>query len=142
MLKTAPDFRHTLPVRVYYEDTDAGGIVFFTNYLKFMERGRTEWLRSSGIDQSKVADEFQRVFIVTALDIRYKKPAKLDDLLEIHSAVTRMGRASLHFAQTITRDKELLAESNIQIGCIDTVNMRVAAIPDSVRIKFAAITQE
>lgn len=133
---------HTTTVRVYYEDTDAGGIVFFTNYLKFMERGRTEWLRSVGVDQSEVACTFQRVFIVTGLDIRYKKSAKLDDLLEIHSTVTRLGRASLHFAQSITRDGELLTESNIQIGCVDTVNMRVAAIPESIRIKFAVTTQE
>jgi len=142
MLITPPDFRHSMTVRVYYEDTDAGGIVFYANYLKFMERGRTEWLRSVGVNQSEVASEFQRVFIVTGLDIRYKKSAKLDDLLEINSAVTRLGRASLHFAQTITRDGELLTESNIQIGCVDTVNMRVAAIPESVRIKFAATTQE
>ena len=107
-----------------------------------MERGRTEWLRSLGIDQSDVAREFQRVFIVTGLDIRYKKSAKLDDLLEIHSVITRLGRASLHFAQTITRDGELLTESNIQIGCVDTVNMRVAAIPQSVRDKFAVTIQE
>ena len=142
MLITPPEFRHSMAVRVYYEDTDAGGIVFFTNYLKFMERGRTEWLRSLGIDQSDVAREFQRVFIVTGLDIRYKKSAKLDDLLEIHSVITRLGRASLHFAQTITRDGELLTESNIQIGCVDTVNMRVAAIPQSVRDKFAVTIQE
>lgn len=142
MLSASPDFRHSMTVRVYYEDTDAGGIVFFTNYLKFMERGRTEWLRSLGIDQSDVAREFQRVFIVTGLDIRYKKSAKLDDLLEIHSVITRLGRASLHFAQTITRDGELLTESNIQIGCVDTVNMRVAAIPQSVRDKFAVTIQE
>ncbi len=142
MLSASPDFRHSMAVRVYYEDTDAGGIVFFTNYLKFMERGRTEWLRSLGIDQSDVAREFQRVFIVTGLDIRYKKSAKLDDLLEIHSVITRLGRASLHFAQTITRDGELLTESNIQIGCVDTVNMRVAAIPQSVRDKFAVTIQE
>ena len=131
-----------MAIRVYYEDTDAGGIVFYANYLKFMERGRTEWLRSVGVNQSEVALEFQRVFIVTGLDIRYKQPAKLDDLLEINSAVTRFGRASLHFTQTITRHGELLAESNIQIGCVDTVKMRVAAIPESVRIKFAATTQE
>ncbi len=142
MLNQSPALRHSMTVRVYYEDTDAGGIVFYANYLKFMERGRTEWLRSAGVNQSEVANMFQRVFIVAGLDIRYKKPARLDDLLEIQSIVTKMGRASLHFAQQVLRDGELLAESNIQVGCVDTVNMRPAPIPESVRIKFAVTTQE
>lgn len=137
-----PIFKHRLSVRVYYEDTDAGGVVFYTNYLKFMERGRTEWLRSVGVNQSDVANEFGRVFIVAGLDIRYLKPARLDDMLQVDSAVTRMGRASLHFTQTISRAGELLAESNIQVGCVDTVKMRAAAIPETVRSKFEVITQE
>ncbi len=142
MLIQPPEFKHSMTVRVYYEDTDAGGVVFYANYLKFMERGRTEWLRAAGVNQSEVAKLFQRVFVVTALDIRYKKSAKLDDLLEIQSAVTRFGRASLHFAQTVLRSGELLVESNIQIGCVDTVKMRPAPIPESVRNKFAVTTQE
>ena len=137
-----PAFKHSFAVRVYYEDTDMGGVVFYANYLKFMERGRSEWLRAAGVNQSDVANMFQRVFVVTCLDIRYKKPAKLDDLLEIHSAVTRMGHASLHFAQKVLRSDELLVESTIQIGCVNTVNMRPAPIPESVRNKFAVIIQE
>lgn len=138
----SPAFRHRLEVRVYYEDTDAGGVVFYANYLKFMERGRTEWLRSVGVNQSQVARDFERIFIVAGLDIKYLKPARLDDVLQIDSAVTRMGRASLHFAQSVSRDGELLAQSNIQIGCVDRVKMRPAAIPEIVRSKFVVTTQE
>jgi acyl-CoA thioester hydrolase len=134
--------QHQLDVRVYYEDTDAGGVVFYANYLKFMERGRSEWLRSVGINQSDVAKEFGRIFIVAGLDIQYLKSAKLDDVLQINSTVTRIGRASLHFTQSVLRNGELLAQSNIQIGCVDTVKMRPAAIPEVVRSKFVVTTQE
>ena len=135
-------FQHSLTVRVYYEDTDMGGVVFYANYLKFMERGRTEWLRAVGVNQSELAAQEQRGFMVTALDIRYLKPARLDDLLQIESAITRMGRASLHFHQRICRNGELLTESNIKVCCVETVNMRIAAIPQSVRTKFVVTTQE
>ena len=137
-----PAFKHSFAVRVYYEDTDMGGVVFYANYLKFMERGRTEWLRAVGVNQSDLAVQEQRGFMVTELDIRYLKPARLDDLLQIESEVTRMGRASLHFHQTIYRNGELLSQSKIQVCCVETVNMRVAAIPQSVRSKFAVTIQE
>jgi acyl-CoA thioester hydrolase len=137
-----PSFKHRFAVRVYYEDTDMGGVVFYANYLKFLERGRTEWLRALGVHQSELATHEQRGFIVTELDIRYLKPARLDDLLQIETEVTRMGRASLHFNQRIIRGGELLTESNIQICCVETVNMRIAAIPESVRSKFAVTIQE
>ena len=137
-----PAFKHCFAMRVYYEDTDMGGVVFYANYLKFMERGRTEWLRALGVNQSDLAAHEQRGFMVTELDIRYLKPARLDDLLQIESEVTRMGRASLHFHQTICREGELLTQSNIQVCCVETVNMRVVAIPQSVRTKFAVTIQE
>jgi len=137
-----PSYKHCMDVRVYYEDTDMGGVVFYANYLKFMERGRTEWLRALGVNQSDVATEEQRAFMVVRVDVRYILPARLDDLLQIESEVTRMGRASLHFAQSIKRDGELITQSNIQVCCVETVNMRVAAIPESIRTKLAAITQE
>jgi acyl-CoA thioester hydrolase len=137
-----PPFTHRMDVRVYYEDTDMGGVVFYANYLKFMERGRTEWLRALGINQSDLATSEQRGFMVVRIDVRYISPARLDDLLQIESEVTRMGRASLHFAQSVSRRGELIAQSNIQVCCVETVNMRVAAIPKSVRTKLAAITQE
>ncbi len=137
-----PNFKHRMDVRVYYEDTDMGGVVFYANYLKYMERGRTEWLRSLGINQSALATQEQRGFMVVSVEVRYISPARLDDLLQIESEVTRMGRASLHFAQSVSRNGELIAQSNIQVCCVETVNMRVAAIPQSVRTQLAAITQE
>lgn len=137
-----PPFKHRMDVRVYYEDTDMGGVVFYANYLKYMERGRTEWLRDLGVHQSDLAASEQRGFMVVRVDVRYIAPARLDDLLQIESEVTRMGRASLHFAQSVSRNGELIVQSNIQVCCVETVNMRVAAIPKSVRIKLAAITQE
>ncbi len=138
----AKGLQHSLDIRVYYEDTDVGGVVYYANYLKFMERGRTEWLRCAGVNQSEVARDTGCVFVVTALDIRYLKPARLDDLLTIYSLVTRVGWASLHFEQRISRTGELLTQSNIKVGCVDTVTMRPAPIPEFVRSKFAAIIQE
>ena len=120
-------------IRVYYEDTDAGGVVFYANYLKFFERARTEWLRALGFDQSDMAERLQRVFVVASLDMDYRKPARLDDLLAIRSRVTRLGRASVHFAQRAERRGELLAEGNIQVCCVDTIHMRPAELPPGVR---------
>ena len=134
--------QHSFDVRVYYEDTDMGGVVFYANYLKFMERGRTEWLRALGVNQFELADTAQRMFMVAKLDIKYLLPARLDDLLQIESEVTRLGRASLHFRQSIRRQGELLTQGNIQVCCVETVNMRVAAIPESIHTKFAAITRD
>lgn len=119
----------TLLVRVYYEDTDAGGVVFYANYLKFFERGRTEWLRQLGVNQTDLAAQENRVFVVKDLDIRYKKPARLDDLLTIHSKVTRVGRASMTFYQYAETDGEPSCESNIQICCVDAQTLRPAALP-------------
>jgi len=128
-----------LPVRVYYEDTDAGGVVFYANYLKFLERARTEWLRTLGVNQSGMAAKEQLLFVVRALDMSYRKPAKLDDLLTIRSRVTRLGRASIHFAQRAERDGELLAEGNIQICCVDATIMRPAEMPASLRATLELI---
>ena len=119
-------------IRVYYEDTDAGGVVYYANYLKFLERARTEWLRELGVFQSELRAATQRIFVVNALDIAYRKPARLDDRLTIHSRITRLGRASIHFAQAARRDGELLAEGTIQVCCVDAVSLRPAEIPPEV----------
>lgn len=130
-----------LKVRVYYEDTDAGGVVFYANYLKFMERGRTEWLRALGVEQSDLAKREGQLFVVHSLDMSYRKPARLDDLLTIRSRVTRIGRASIHFAQRAERDGELLAHGNIQVCCVDTVNLRPMALPAIVRTKLESLQE-
>ncbi len=128
--EAASDF--AWPVRVYYEDTDAGGIVFYANYLKFFERARTEWLRACGIDQQRIADETGAIFIVRSTALDYRAPAKLDDTLTITSRPGRIGRASIEFAQEAWRGETLLVTGHIRIGCVDRATIRPAAIPPDV----------
>ena len=137
-----PQSARDLGVRVYYEDTDAGGVVYYANYLKYMERGRTEWLRALGVDQSDVARECGRVFLVVAMEIKYLRPARLDDLLTVRTQVTRMGRASLNFAQQIYCNGELLTQGTVQVGCVDAMTMRPAGMPPQVRTKLEVTIQE
>lgn len=122
-----------LDVRVYYEDTDAAGVVFYVNYLKFFERARTEWLRRLGVTNSELATQYQRVFVVKQVEIQYRKPARLDDMLAIHSKIVRLGRASITFEQLAMRDDELLCESTIQVCGVDTTTFRPAEMPEHLR---------
>ncbi|CAM3608797.1 tol-pal system-associated acyl-CoA thioesterase [Bordetella flabilis] len=138
MTLSSPFAESTVDVRVYYEDTDAGGVVFYANYLKYMERGRTEWLRALGFDQSRLARESGLLFVVRNLDMAYRRPARLDDVLTIRSRVTRVGRASIHFAQRAERSGELLAEGNIQVCCVDVV-MKPAELPAELRATLESI---
>ncbi|OZI37729.1 tol-pal system-associated acyl-CoA thioesterase [Bordetella genomosp. 10] len=138
-MNSSPAQVSTLVIRVYYEDTDAGGIVFYANYLKFMERGRTEWLRTLGYHQSSMAAETGRIFVVAGLDMSYRKPARLDDLLTVETRVTRLGRASIHFAQRVLREGELLAEGGIQVGCVDATRLRPAELPKELRATLESI---
>jgi acyl-CoA thioester hydrolase len=123
---------HCWPVRVYFEDTDAGGIVFYANYLKFMERARTEWLRSFGVQQQAIASELGVGFVVSELDMKYRQPARLDDLLTVQTLITQAGRASLNFAQRVIRSEAVLALGNIRVGCVDLKALRPTALPDIV----------
>jgi len=125
--------KQTLDIRVYYEDTDTAGVVFYANYLKFFERARTEWLRNLGVNQSELARREHRMFVVKGADIQYRKPARLDDLITIHSQIVRLGRASVDFKQQAELAGELLCESNIQICCVDTETFRPAALPQELR---------
>ncbi|MEI6000179.1 tol-pal system-associated acyl-CoA thioesterase [Paraburkholderia bengalensis] len=127
------------PVRVYYEDTDAGGIVFYANYLKFFERARTEWLRACGVDQRRLAEETGTLFVVRSTALDYHAPARLDDLLRIVSRIERLGRASVDFAQEAWRGDTLLATGSIRVGCVDSQSMKPAAIPPPVH---AALQRE
>ncbi|WP_153099568.1 tol-pal system-associated acyl-CoA thioesterase [Paraburkholderia hayleyella] len=128
----AHDVHFTWPVRVYYEDTDAGGIVFYANYLKFFERARTEWLRACGIDQRRLTDETGVQFIVCSTALDYRAPARLDDRLSITSRITRLGRASVDFLQEAWHKGTLLATSTSRIGCVGREALRPMAIPPSV----------
>lgn len=124
----------TWPVRVYWEDTDAGGIVFYANYLKFFERARTEWLRALGIGQQALRDETGGMFIVGETQVRYLAPARLDDELLVTARVRETGRASLIMAQQAfrQRDHALLCEGEIRIGWVDAGSLRPSRIPASV----------
>ncbi|HUH58756.1 MAG TPA: tol-pal system-associated acyl-CoA thioesterase [Candidimonas sp.] len=123
----------SLDIRVYYEDTDAGGVMYYANYLKFFERGRTEWLRRLGVDHSSVAAKDHRLFVVKKVEIQYRKPAKLDDLLHIRSTIVRLGRASILFAQQAFRGDELLCESDIQVCCVDATTFRPIELTQELR---------
>ena len=122
-------FEH--PIRVYWEDTDAGGIVFYANYLKFFERARTEWLRSLGIEQSLLRQTTGGIFVVSETSLRYLQPARLDDELLVTARLEAGGRASLIIAQQakIKRNGALLCEGTIRIGWVDATSLRPARIP-------------
>ncbi len=130
----------TFPVRIYWEDTDAGGIVFYANYLKFFERARTEWLRALGIHQQTLREQTGGVFVVTDAKLRYLSPARLDDQLIVTASLAEAGRASLtiqqqamlvnaHDAQAAPK---LLCEGQIRIGWVDASSMRPARIPNRI----------
>ena len=129
MSSPAP-FRHA--VRVYWEDTDAGGIVFYANYLKYFERARTEWLRSLGVQQQVLRETVGAMFVVGDTQLRFLRPARLDDLLDVTAVLREAGRASLQLAQQAWRGTELLAEGEIRIGCVDADTLRPRRIPDSI----------
>jgi acyl-CoA thioester hydrolase len=130
----------TWPVRVYYEDTDTGGVVFYANYLKFFERARTEWLRAAGINQQTLTESHGVIFIVKSAAIDYHAPAKLDDELKLTVVVEKLGRASVHFVQEAWRvsgeKEELLATGRIKVGCVETGQLRPCAIPADVLLKI------
>ena len=120
------------PVRVYYEDTDAGGIVFYANYLKFFERARTEWLRSTGIGQEQMTRDYQCMFVVKATAVEYHAPARLDDELKLTVVIEKLGRASVQFVQEAWCGDRLLVSGKIKVGCVDAINVRPTAIPDQI----------
>jgi acyl-CoA thioester hydrolase len=126
----APAFIHLL--RIYWEDTDAGGVVFYANYLKFFERARTEWLRTLGFHQERMRTEGGAMFVVADTRVRYLSPARLDDLLEVSVRVVESGRASLRLVQQACRGGQTLAEGEIRIGCVDTGTFKPRRIPNDI----------
>jgi acyl-CoA thioester hydrolase len=120
-------FRHSL--RVYWEDTDAGGVVFYANYLKFFERARTEWLRALGVGQQALREATGAIFVVTDTQLRYLAPARLDDMLSVTVVLRRRGSASMAITQQAWRAETLLAEGEIRIGCVDEGTFRPRRIP-------------
>ena len=122
---------YSLTLRVYYEDTDFGGVVYYANYLKFIERGRTEALRALGVDQLALK-EAGTVFVVRRLSAEYLSPARFDDLLEVRTAIGRVGGASVEMSQEVLRDGTPLFRAEVQVACMDTGG-RARRLPTEVR---------
>ncbi|BCG64052.1 MAG: acyl-CoA thioester hydrolase [Methyloprofundus sp.] len=121
------------PVRVYYEDTDAGGVVFYANYLKFYERARTEMLRDMGFEQDQLIAEHAVIFVVRSVQVDYLQPAKFNDLINVTAGLSLVRSASLTFEQTITRADDRLSTATIRIACLDAATMRPKLIPDFLK---------
>jgi acyl-CoA thioester hydrolase len=124
-----PGQTFTWTVRVYYEDTDTGGVVYYANYLKFFERARTEWLRAAGFGQQELASGQGLQFVVARVECDYKRPARLDDMIRIDVRVVHAGRASVVFEQTARRGDDVLALARIRAGCVDTKTLAPRAMP-------------
>ena len=129
------------PIRVYYEDTDAGGVVYYANYLRFMERARTEWLRSLGFEQDSLMRDSGVVFAVSRAEVDYLKPARFNDSLVVVSEVVELRKASITFGQEVRRaaDETVLAKGRIRVVCADAARFRPTAIPRGIREKLDAV---
>ena len=129
---TSRSFHH--PVRVYWEDTDGGGVVYYANYLRFMERARSEWLRSLGIDQAALARVERIQFAVVEAQVRYRQPARYDDLLDVSATVIGWKGASVAFQQEVRRsaDGDLLASATIRAACLDSDSLRPRPLPPAL----------
>jgi acyl-CoA thioester hydrolase len=126
---------HTLPIRVYYEDTDAAGIVYHAGYLRFAERGRTEMLRDAGFAHAEILKNEGVAFTVISMQINFKSPAKLDELLSVQTRMKQVGGASMEMEQAIYRGETLLVDMSVKIACIDKRG-KAARLPEAVREIF------
>ncbi len=124
------------PIRVYYEDTDAGGVVFYANYLKFLERARTEMLRHFGFEQDQLIEIQNLIFVVRSVKVDYLKPARFNDLINVNSAVIEKKKTSLIFKQSILREDLLLCDAEIRIACLDAQTMKPKPIPTEILEKI------
>ncbi len=137
---------YSLDVRVYYEDTDFGGVVYYANYLKFMERARTEYLRTLGFDQSLLFGEQRRMFVVRSADVQFVSPARFDDVLSVTAEVVKVRRASMEFVQQCTAvrstandtsggsSSDLVATGKILIACLDADSFKPCAMPGALKM--------
>ena len=123
----------SIPIRVYYEDTDSGAVVYYANYLKFMERARTEWLRTLGFEQDELARRDGILFAVRSARIDFIKPARFNDLLQATVQVAQRGKASITFAQQIRRESLTLCEGEVKVACLDVATFMPRPIPEHVR---------
>ncbi|MEI7843156.1 MAG: tol-pal system-associated acyl-CoA thioesterase [Gallionellaceae bacterium] len=125
------------PVRVYFQDTDAGGVVYHANYVNFMERARTEWLRSFGYSNAGMMMELGVMFVVRSIKLDYLKPAKLDDMLMVTAQVKEIGRSRLNMVQTVTRDGVLLTEGEVHLVCVKADSFKPVSVPEIMRKQWS-----
>lgn len=126
----------SLPVRVYFQDTDAGGVVYHANYLNFMERARTEWLRAYGHSNTGLMREFGMVFVMRSVKLDYLKPALLDDALDVTAQIKDIGRSRLTLLQTVRRGDELLTEAEVHLVCVSLESFKPVSVPEVLRKKL------
>ncbi|MEW5707883.1 MAG: tol-pal system-associated acyl-CoA thioesterase [Pseudomonadota bacterium] len=122
-----------LPLRVYYQDTDAGGVVYHSRYLDFLERARYEWLREAGFGLRELAERLKIVFVVRSLSIEFRRPARLDDLLHVTVRLEQVGRSRVPVTQEVKRDHEILAEAMVELACVDARTLKPASLPPELR---------
>lgn len=126
----------SLPVRVYFQDTDAGGVVYHASYVNFMERARTEWLRTHGYSNAGLMQEFGVVFVVRSIKLDYLKPALLDDLLEITAQIKDIGRSRITLLQSVRRNDELLTEAEVHLVCVSLQEFKPVSVPEVLRSQW------
>jgi acyl-CoA thioester hydrolase len=131
-------FVYSFPVRVYFENTDAGGVVYHGEYLKFLERARTEWLRHLGFDHQALAREHRVVFVVASLAIDFIKPARLDDTLAVSVKLETLGKVRCVFAQEIRREDEVLVKAGVTVACLAVQSFKPVEIPAALKRKMEA----
>ena len=131
-------FVYSFPVRVYFENTDAGGVVYHSEYLKFLERARTEWLRHLGYDHQTLARDHRVIFVVSAAAIDFSKPARLDDTVAVSVRLESLGKVRCVFVQEIRRDDEVLVTARVTVACVTGENMKPVEIPEGLRKKMEA----
>ncbi len=124
------------PIRVYYEDTDAGGVVFYANYLRFYEKARTEMLRAMGYEQDALIEQDRVIFVVRSVKVDYLKPARFNEMLQVTALIDSVGPASVIFSQQIIRDEIILNRAEIKIACLDVKTMRPKTIPEKLLEQF------
>ncbi len=131
-------YTFTFPVRVYYEDTDAGGVVYYANYLKFLERARTEWLRAAGVEQPTLLRNYNVIFVVRSVAIEYLRPAQFNDALTVTVRLTKFGRSTIEVFQTVTRDATLV-EAMVKIVCVDGASFKPVSIPPHLKQQLESL---
>ena len=124
------------PIRIYYEDTDSGGVVYHSNYLNFMERARTELLRSLGFEQDELITNHQCIFAVHSMQMNFRRPARFNDALIISSTISNVSGASFEFDQKVFRDDELLCEATVKVACLDSNRFRPKSIPSFILMEI------